>query len=150
MTLLIDRSDFLSTARLDPEVRAEHRAERRREAARRDAWLGERRALAGVGDVVPERFEEVSDDELLARAEAAVARRLAFRRSAEGRFLSALGEIDAVVGQALAALEQARAARARGFTGERDLCRRKADELFDLARRFRSAALDASLATDAV
>jgi hypothetical protein len=146
MTLAIDRSELQAE---DLEIRAEHQAERRREAARRESWTRDRAALAGVGDVVPERFEPVADADLLARAEAAVARRAAFRKSAEGRFAAALGELDAVLGRAFSALDQARAARARGFQAEREVCRRKADELFELARRFRSAALDASLATDA-
>jgi hypothetical protein len=149
MTLAIDRACFKAASALDPEVHAEHQAERRREAERRRAWRAARRRLDGVGDALPEPFEPASDADLLARAEAAVARRLAFRRSAEGRFAAALAEIDALLGEAFTALDQARAARARGFDSERDLCRRKADDLYGLSRRLRSAALDASLAVDA-
>ncbi len=150
MTFAIPGSAAVSMpqAELQAEVAAEFEAERGREAVRRDAWLDARRALGGVGDVIPEKFSPASDAEVAARAQAAVDRRAAFRASPEGRFATALGEIERVLGHAFAALDQARAARARNFTGERDLCRRKADELFALSRRFRAAALDASLATD--
>jgi hypothetical protein len=143
---IIDRSSFRAAAARDPEVCAELMAERRREANRQAAWLRERRSLQGVGDVLPERFSPASETELLARAERAVADRRAFRASPEGRFLTALEEMEEVVACVRALADEARAARSRGFEGERGFCRRKADGVGDLARRLRAAALDASLA----
>jgi hypothetical protein len=143
---IIDRTSFRAANARDPELASELLAERRREANRRAEWLHAQRRLEGLAGEPQTPFVELTEAELLDRALDAVAARHAFRASPEGRFLTALEEIGEVLALASAALDEARAARSRGFEDERSCCRRKADVLVELARRLRSTALDASLA----
>jgi hypothetical protein len=140
---------FVPPSRPCPEIQAELLSLQRAEDCRRRAWLRDRHALAGVGDVLPESFTAESDADLLTRAAARVGERRRWRESPEGRFLSALGEAESVVAAAQLALQSARAAAARAFASEAALCRAKADELFSLSSRLKASALDASLAADA-
>lgn len=141
----------------DPETDPEFDAEVEAEAeALLAGWRGRRAdSLAwaarwrGVGDVRPEPVEPEPDREtLVRRARAEVARRRAWRQGAEGRFVEALGDAQRAAEQALRDCREARLARRRCFTRERDLCRRLADALVDQAEALRLAARDARLAAD--